>query len=78
MRYVMTSTPAKPSDLSKTIREKASVGALPSSAETNVWTDEAQTPPARVTSVANKAKPPAARPPPIHAASLAAPGRVRM
>ena len=73
----MTSTPAPGSDLISIIRENASEGAVPSEAVTKVWTEDAQTPPARVTSVANKARPPVAKPAPIQVCSEAFPGRVR-
>ena len=74
---MITSTPTALSDFNRIILEKASEGAVPSSEATNVWTDEAQTPPALVTKVANNANPPAISPPPIHALSEALPGLVR-
>ena len=64
------------SDFSKIIREKASEGEEPSSSVTNVCTDDAHTPPALVTRVANKANPPAIKPPPIQASLDARPGLV--
>ena len=73
---MITSTPTAPSDFNRIILENASEGAEPSSDATNVWTDEAQTPPALVTNVAKRANPPAIRPPPIHALLDALPGLV--
>ena len=70
----MTSTPPPASDLRIIIREKASVGAVPCELVTKVWTEDAQTPPARVTSVANKARPPVANPAPIQVCSDVFPG----
>jgi len=72
----MTSTPAVESVLSTNILEKASDGGELSEFVTNVCTDEAHTPPARVTNVAKRAAPPAAKPAPIQADSDVFPGRV--
>ena len=73
----MTSTPAVESVLRTNIREKASDGGELSEFVTKVCTEEAHTPPARVTKVAKSAAPPAAKPAPIQVESAVLPGLVR-
>ena len=69
----MTSVPAGSSR--KIIkRPNTSLGGVLVSLVTNVWTEEAHTPPARVTVVANSAKAPVINPPPIHTSGRTVPG----